>query len=753
MIRFGLRLTLRGGREAATRLVLIGVAVAIGTALLLITLGGINAVNSQNARFAWLETASDGVRPNPPATAGAPASSARATGDPTWWRLSGDRFHGSIIGRVDVAATGPHPPLPPGMHALPGPGEFYASPAMARLLAATPADELAGRYPGHLVGTIGDAALPSPDSLIIVIGHTPGELAHADGARLISGISTTPPNACNGACYLIGIDARGMDLVLSVVAAALLFPILIFIATATRLSAARREQRFAALRLVGATPRQISVISTVESTVATAIGVAWGFGIFYAVRPFVAQIPFTGSTFFTGDIAPNLPDVLLVVAGLPLGAAVAARIALRRVTISPLGVTRRTTPPKPSPARLLLLLAGIAELGYFYFAGRPATTGGQILAYLPGVLVMMAGLVFAGPWLTFACSKLLAGRARRPAALIAGRRLSDNPHAGFRAVSGLVLALFVTSVSVGIISTMQAYDGGARSTPADRATLVEDLYSADAAGAITSSITAVPASVMQSLRAVPGVGAILEVHELPPRDPGMSPGVASCAALAALPALGACQPGAATANVWPGIAGSRFQPATWPTTRLAAADLARLPLIDLAVSTDGSRQAVERTRSLLERSFPRTDAPRTIAEQQADQGAKLTAYRRLATVVIVATLPIAGCTLAVSIVAGLNERKRPFSLLRLTGAPLAMLRRVVVLESALPLLAAAVASVGAGLLAAYLFLHSQLSERLQPLGATFYVAVVAGILASLAIIASTLPMLGRISGPETARNE
>ena len=51
-----------------------------------------------------------------------------------------------------------------------------------------------------------------------------------------------------------GLNSNGIDLILSVVALALLLPVLIFIATATRLSAARREQRFAAMRLVGATP-------------------------------------------------------------------------------------------------------------------------------------------------------------------------------------------------------------------------------------------------------------------------------------------------------------------------------------------------------------------------------------------------------------------------------------------------------------------------------------------------------------------
>jgi cell division protein FtsX len=72
----------------------------------------------------------------------------------------------------------------------------------------------------------------------------------------------------------MGTRADGIDLILSVTSAALLFPVLIFIGTATRLTAARREQRFAAMRLIGATPRQVSVISAVESTVAAVAGTA-----------------------------------------------------------------------------------------------------------------------------------------------------------------------------------------------------------------------------------------------------------------------------------------------------------------------------------------------------------------------------------------------------------------------------------------------------------------------------------------------
>lgn len=173
--------------------------------------------------------------------------------------------------------------MPPGIARLPGPGQYYASPALSRLLRSVPAAELGARFPGRQIGTIGPAALPSPDSLLVIVGHRARQLAHQPGAVRVTSIVTVPPSSCNGPNCLIGvgIDSNGIDLVLSAVAAGLLFPVLIFIGTASRLSAARREQRFAAMRLAGATPRQISVISAVESAVAAVAGAVGGFALFY----------------------------------------------------------------------------------------------------------------------------------------------------------------------------------------------------------------------------------------------------------------------------------------------------------------------------------------------------------------------------------------------------------------------------------------------------------------------------------------
>jgi hypothetical protein len=70
-----------------------------------------------------------------------------------------------------------------------------------------------------------------------------------------------------------------------------------------------------------------------------------------------------------------------------------------------------------------------------------------------------------------------------------------------------------------------------------------------------------------------------------------------------------------------------------------------------------------------------------------------------------------------------------------------------------PLLAGAVVAIVGGFVAAQLFLSAQLGYRLAPPGPGYYLIVAAGLAASLGIIAATLPLLGRITGPETARNE
>jgi len=179
--------------------------------------------------------------------------------------------------------------------------------------------------------------------------------------------------------------------------------------------------------------------------------------------------------------------------------------------------------------------------------------------------------------------------------------------------------------------------------------------------------------------------------------------------------------------------------------------LGGLPALGIVVGTNGSTAAIERARTAIEVAFPDLAAPATVRQTQG--GRLLAQWQQLAEVVILASLPIAGCSLAVSVATSLTDRKRPFSLLRLTGVPLRLLRGVLALETAVPLVAVAVLSAGLGLLTAELFLRSQLGLTLLPPGPGYYASILGRLALSLAIIAATFPLLNRITGPETARNE
>jgi hypothetical protein len=279
------------------------------------------------------------------------------------------------------------------------------------------------------------------------------------------------------------------------------------------------------------------------------------------------------------------------------------------------------------------------------------------------------------------------------------------------------------------------------------------------------------------LRGIHGVQGVVVVRAIPrltipatlldyrPGLPGSGPvlvpaGVVSCAQLAAVPALGRCPAGAATA-AFPedGFNGPLFgadaTAITWPAANVPATRLDSLAVDAINVATNGSVPAVEQARTVLENAhaYPAINAPSTVGDLIRQSNSTNNAYQQLANTVILVSLPIAGCTLAAGIAAGLADRKRPFSLLRLTGARLAMLRRVVALETAVPLLAVAAVAIGTGFGAAAMYASLEMQHPMAAPGAAYYLITAGGILVSLGIIAATFPLLARITGPEVARNE
>jgi hypothetical protein len=429
---------------------------------------------------------------------------------------------------------------------------------------------------------------------------------------------------------------------------------------------------------------------------------------------------------------------------------------------------------------VLPLLVGLAELGFFVVRGRQLSIDAETQAFVSGFLLIIVGLVIAGPWLTMAMARIMARRTSHASALIAARRLSDDPRGAFRAVSGLVLALFVTTVAVVAITTQDAEDGTQVSSGAAANVLTDQFagqqqFSSTSGGSPGSAAPA--ASLSAQLRGIAGVQGVVVVRAAAkltvpgaligynPGPPGTGPapapaGVVSCAQLATVPTLGRC-PAGATVAAFPESGfevngyGTATAGITWPAANVPASRLETLGVDTINVATDGSVPAVERARTVLENAYPHLGfgAPSTIGELDAVDDTVNNAYQQLANVVILVSLPIAGCTLAASIAAGLADRKRPFSLLRLTGAPLAMLRRVVALESAVPLLAVAAVAIGTGFAAAAEYASVAQHHSVVAPGVGYYLLTAGGILVSLGIIAATFPLLTRITGPEVARNE
>ena len=229
------------------------------------------------------------------------------------------------------------------------------------------------------------------------------------------------------------------------------------------------------------------------------------------------NVSVTGEPFAPGDLSLTPTDILLVAAGVPAAAAAAARFALRRVRLSPLGVTRRVTPPAPRSRRVIPLLAGLGWLAAELSIGHSQSADSKTLTYLLAFLLILAGTghrrTVADHGRAQVMAKLALRHASRPAMLIAGRRLADNPRGAFRTISGLILALFVTTVAVGVITTSIDSQRPSSGTAASD-TLVDHFYAMTAAQTVTS-VASIPDAVLAGLRTIRSVYAVTVIHADP----------------------------------------------------------------------------------------------------------------------------------------------------------------------------------------------------------------------------------------------
>src|SRR5690606_9415008 len=107
-------------------------------------------------------------------------------------------------------------------------------------------------------------------------------------------------------------------------------PSVALIGAAARLTATRRSLRLAALRLVGATSGQVTLLAAMETAFAALLGIALGAATALAGMAIVTGIPLGGGTFAFSDVLPSPGLWPVVVVGSP-PRAVPAGLAVRRM--------------------------------------------------------------------------------------------------------------------------------------------------------------------------------------------------------------------------------------------------------------------------------------------------------------------------------------------------------------------------------------------------------------------------------------
>jgi hypothetical protein len=567
------RLAVSGGRESIVRLVLTAIGVAIGTTLLLLAAATDPAIRAHQHRQAWQHTGMD-------------ESDVQGPGNPLLWRISHDGVAGRTMTVLEVASAGPGAPVPLGLDHVPGVGEVYVSAPLADLLDALSPDRLADRFPSTPAGTIDRRYLAGPDDLVAVVGR-PADVLRDAGALAVHHIRTAP------APYQFTDFLR---LVLGIAAVGLLMPVLVFVSTSTRLGAARREQRFAALRLAGATPRQTNIVAAFEAGAAAAAGAVLGGIGFLLVRPHAAGIEIDGHPSFVGDVHVSPAFLAAILVAVPALAVVAAMASLRRLQISPLGVARRAVRPRPTVRRLLPLALGTVGFVVSLKAAEGSRGVGMLLPVMATFAVMIYGIVVAGPWLTVLTARIIRRLGRRASALLAGRRLEDDPAAGFRAVSGLVLAVFVASVVSGLTPAVLAEGRRSKGGLVAGSTIVAELPPGTSAASARAALSSAAA-------AGAGPGVVLHDDPDPGRpllDPARGRGPTSLVVCAEVGVLG-FSPSCPTGSAWLDTSDDRvtFEPAPYPPAQVGA-----MPATMAVVTTDGSVVTTDHVRTAIERAVP-----------------------------------------------------------------------------------------------------------------------------------------------------
>jgi hypothetical protein len=239
----------------------------------------------------------------------------------------------------------------------------------------------------------------------------------------------------------------------------LALPVLALAGQCIRLGAPARDRRLAAIRLAGATPRQAVLVASAETAVASTFGSAVGFGIYLLLRELLDRRTAAGQLVLPTDLLPSPPLIVTSLLLVPVLAGAVGALLMRRVIISPIGVVRRVRDRRPLPWPGILIVAGLL---IFALPGHMPKLGSTVVmtCLAVGVALTMVGVVLGTGWISYTMGRLLLKAGRRPALLLAGRRLIADPWNGSRTLAALLAGVIAGAIAIGYRQyTITEFDG------------------------------------------------------------------------------------------------------------------------------------------------------------------------------------------------------------------------------------------------------------------------------------------------------
>ena len=690
------RLLVANDRSARRRLAGIVAGVMVGVTLFLMLLAAAQAFPERSMRSSW------------PSTALLPGLSqqSRHTDLQPDHVLKGSEL--AVASSSDVTGSKPitvlQVALPesgttsvriPGSDVVPKQGEYLASPALAKRIASLPADQLGDRY-GRQVGVLSPDAVEGPDSLVAVVG--------ADLGTVASSQSYIPPQVVTS-FQGIPYENEAYRIAMLIGAIAVLVPALLLIGIVTDLGAAQRAERFATLRLIGATPQQVARTAALEIGATTFVGALAGVALYLAMIPVAAQISLGSSRFYHSDLLRSPVNAVLAVAVTTAGAAAVAWWRTRRADLGPLGGSRERTERRPRLISLAPVILGTAGL-----VSTPAVAHQEsaLTIYLlpASFLCAMLGLLWAGPLLTWWVARGGRALARSAAQVIGFNRITQHPRAVFRAVAGVVIAVYAMTVFAVAITvaagTRDITQGNGHLSPST----LEAIPAVSDEGTLESAV--------DRLAAVPGVTtvAVGRMSE-DSRQEGQVILEADKAEALGAPHVESPNGAVSISTRWL-YENTAASPSPVSAEELATAREQGAPI--LLVGTDpASPGAVERARTSLATSGlvlgTSPSSPSSI--QSIQDSAMENQFARLGYIGILIAAGISAVSLGVSTVAALLGRRRVLGLLRLVGMPPATLRSMVSYETVLPAATALVMSISLGWLTAWALVGGVSGRRIS----------------------------------------